>query len=77
MSLWLNGTCYLMRTLFFLCFVQDIALKTKELLGNLKSLATPGGNGKPEITLETLKERKMAPATMNFLFNLAVAEGLR
>ena len=51
-------------------------MKTKELLNNLKSLASPSEDGKAVITLETLKGRKMAPATENFLFNLASAEGL-
>ncbi len=55
---------------------QDIASKTKELLTNLTSLATPGSAGKPVITLEALRSRKMAPTTENFLFNLAAAEGL-
>ncbi|KAL4232018.1 Protein fam45a [Mactra antiquata] len=52
--------------------IKDIANKTKELLNNLKSLADDDG----AITLETLKERKMPPATENFLFNLAACEGL-
>jgi hypothetical protein len=51
---------------------QDVATKTKELLNNLKSLAGEDGT----IALESLKERKMPPATENFLFNLAACEGL-
>ena len=34
------------------------------------------GNGRPVISLEALRERKMPTATENFLFNLAAAEGL-
>ena len=55
---------------------QDISNKTKELLNNLKSLATEDEDGKAYITLESLKERKMPPATENFLFSLAACEGL-
>ncbi|XP_060599901.1 DENN domain-containing protein 10-like [Ruditapes philippinarum] len=52
--------------------IKDVATKTKELLNNLKSLAGEDGT----IALESLKERKMPPATENFLFNLAACEGL-
>ena len=62
--------------LIFTTIFQDIAIKTKELLNNLKSLATIGEDGKPVVTLETLRERKMPSSTENFLFNLAAAEGL-
>ena len=58
-----------------LSIFQDISNKTKELLNNLKSLATEE-DGKSYITLESLKERKMPPATENFLFSLAACEGL-
>ncbi len=51
-------------------------MRTKELLGNLRSLAIPGDDGKPVITLETLKAKKLPAATENFLFNLASSEGL-
>lgn len=60
---------------FVFLLSQDIALKTKDLLNNLKSLSAPSGDGAPVITLETLRGRKMAAATENFLFNLASAEG--
>ncbi|XP_069139960.1 DENN domain-containing protein 10-like [Argopecten irradians] len=56
--------------------VQEIAKKTSELLNNLKSLAEEGEDGKLFITLETLRARKMNPATENFLFSLAACEGL-
>ncbi|GFO07746.1 protein fam45a-like [Plakobranchus ocellatus] len=56
--------------------ITEIATKTQELLNNLKSLATlDEESGKPSLTLETLKERKMPPATENFLFSLAASEG--
>ena len=53
-------------------FIQEIVIKTKELFNNLKSLAGEDGM----ISLESLKERKMPPATENFLFTLASCEGL-
>ncbi|WAR20826.1 DEN10-like protein [Mya arenaria] len=52
--------------------IKEIATKTKELLTNLKSLADEDGT----VSLETLKSRKMPPATENFLFSLAACEGL-
>lgn len=55
--------------------IKDISNKTKELLNNLKSLATEEDDGRAYITLESLKERKMPPATENFLFSLAACEG--
>ncbi|XP_041370439.1 DENN domain-containing protein 10-like isoform X2 [Gigantopelta aegis] len=56
--------------------IKDIAKKTKELLTNLKSLASDDGSGNVFITLESLRERKMPPARESFLFNLAACEGL-
>ncbi|XP_033757595.1 DENN domain-containing protein 10-like [Pecten maximus] len=56
--------------------VQEVAKKTNELLDNLKSLAQKGEDGKLFITLDTLRARKMNPATENFLFSLAACEGL-
>merc|ERR1712150_57141 len=56
--------------------IKDIAMKTKELLNNLRSLAVQDESGKAYIMLETLRERKMPRSTENFLFNLAAAEGL-
>ncbi|CAL1547531.1 unnamed protein product [Lymnaea stagnalis] len=56
--------------------IKAIETKTKDLLNNLKSLATKGADGKLSFTLETLKERKLPPATENFLFSLAASEGL-
>ena len=57
-------------------FEQEIANKTKDLLNKLKSLATEDEDGKMTLSLEVLKERKMPPATENFLFSLAASEGL-
>ncbi|XP_025096517.1 protein FAM45A-like isoform X2 [Pomacea canaliculata] len=55
--------------------VKEVASKTKELLNNLMTLATPGQDGKLSLSLETLRARKMPPATENFLFSLAASEG--
>lgn len=49
-------------------------MKTKEVLSNLVSLANEGEDAK--LTLETLKQRHLPPATENFLFHLAAAEQL-
>ncbi|XP_013378729.1 protein FAM45A [Lingula anatina] len=56
--------------------IKEISVKTKELLNNLKSLATVGEDDKPYISFEILQGRKMPPATQNFLYNLAAAEGM-
>ena len=60
----------------YICTLQEISLKTKELLNNLKSLAVTDEIGKMHIMLETLREKKMPKSTETFLFNLAAAEGL-
>jgi hypothetical protein len=66
-----------MHSLAFLHFLfQAIAKKTKELLNNLKSLATVGKDGKSSISIEALRERNMPPVMETFLYNLAAAEGL-
>ena len=70
------STTSLERVVSYLFSLQDISNKTKDLLNNLKSLATTEDDGKQYITLESLKERKMPPATENFLFSLAACEGL-
>ncbi|TRY91201.1 hypothetical protein DNTS_035385, partial [Danionella cerebrum] len=54
--------------------IKDLSGKTKEILGNLMSLASESDNWK--LTLETLKQRRYPPATENFLFHLAAAEQL-
>ncbi|KAG1655698.1 Protein FAM45A [Nymphon striatum] len=56
--------------------IKEISSKTRELINNIKSLGTEFEDEKKLITLEGLKERKLAPATENFLFNFAVAENL-
>ena len=66
----LTTTCFILRS-------QEISSKTSDLINNLKSLAVvPEEGGEPQVTIELLKERKMQASTENFLFNLAVAEGL-
>ena len=56
---------------------QELSVKTKDLINNLKKLAVPTEDGgKAKITLETLKQRKLNAVVENFLFNLATAEGL-
>ncbi|XP_071792834.1 DENN domain-containing protein 10-like [Asterias amurensis] len=56
--------------------IVDISNKTMELINNLKSLSDSGPNGSGKVSIETLHERKMPPATESFLFNLAAAEGM-
>ncbi|XP_038070968.1 DENN domain-containing protein 10-like [Patiria miniata] len=58
--------------------IVDISNKTMELINNLKSLSDsgPDGDGAGKVSIEALRERKMPPATENFLFSLAAAEGL-
>lgn len=56
---------------------QELSVKTKDLVNNLKKLAVESEEGgKARITLEALKQRKLTPVVENFLFNLAAAEGL-
>lgn len=57
---------------------QELSVKTKDLINNLKKLAVEpeDGGGKVRVTLEALKQRKLTPVVENFLFNLAAAEGL-
>ena len=47
-------------------------MKTKELIGNVKTLIPEG----EKLSLEILRARKMTPATENFLYTLASVEGL-
>ncbi|XP_022086595.1 protein FAM45A-like [Acanthaster planci] len=56
--------------------IVDISNKTMELINNLKSLSDSGPDGTGKVSIEALRERKMPPATENFLFSLAAAEGL-
>lgn len=57
--------------------IQEINVKTRELLTNLKSLASVKiSEDKYVITLEMLRAKKLNPITENFLFNLAVAENI-
>ena len=55
-----------------LIHMQEVSIKTKELINNVKGLAPEGS----KISLELLHKRKMNPATETFLFSLASAEGL-
>ncbi|XP_013772539.1 protein FAM45A-like [Limulus polyphemus] len=55
--------------------IREISSKTMELLNNLKSLSSEEEDGHPVVTLESLKEHKLAASLENFLWNLAVAEG--
>ncbi|KAK6633045.1 hypothetical protein RUM43_012788 [Polyplax serrata] len=55
--------------------ITEIAKKTQELLSQLRLLAsvvTP--DGRKVVSIETLKEKNLAPALESFLFNLSVAE---
>lgn len=55
--------------------IEEIASRTSDLLNSLKSLCTER-NGRRVVTLELLKEKKLAPALETFLFNLAIAENM-
>eukprot|EP00128_Syssomonas_multiformis_P011447 Colp12_sorted_trinity150504_noHs@27635 len=50
--------------------IKALALKTQELINNLKSFDDSG-----EVTQDVLKERKLPPAMHVFLWNVACAEG--
>ncbi|XP_061692876.1 DENN domain-containing protein 10 isoform X2 [Syngnathoides biaculeatus] len=54
--------------------IKDISLKTKQILGHLRTLAGECEGSK--VTLEHLKQQHFPPATENFLFHLAAAEQL-
>ncbi|XP_065184747.1 DENN domain-containing protein 10-like [Sycon ciliatum] len=57
--------------------IKEIALKTKDLINNLKSLAVEDEEtGEPVVTPDALRGRKLTPAMENFLYHLASAEGL-
>lgn len=51
---------------------QELSVKTKELINNIKTLIPEG----EKLSLEMLRARKLTPATENFLYTLASAEGL-
>lgn len=55
-----------------LLLLQDLSVKTLELINNLKSLAPEG----EKLSLDVLHARKLTPATENFLYSLASVEGL-
>ena len=57
---------------------QELSVKTRELINNLKTLAAKsvGPDAEPKLTLEILQERKLTPTMENFLYGLASAEGL-
>ncbi|XP_066994835.2 putative DENN domain-containing protein 10 B [Anabrus simplex] len=57
--------------------IKEIADKTRELLNQLRSLATVSTpEGKQMVSVETLREKNLPQALDNFLFNLAVAENI-
>eukprot|EP00118_Oscarella_pearsei_P001513 m.7648 g.7648 ORF g.7648 m.7648 type:complete len:355 (+) comp19302_c0_seq1:52-1116(+) len=56
--------------------IKELALKTKELIANLKTMAAASEDGPPGISLESLRARKLTSGMESFLFNLASAEGL-
>ena len=56
--------------IYSLC--QELSVKTKELISNLKTLVPDG----EKLSLDMLHARKLTPATENFLYSLASVEGL-
>uniref|UniRef100_H0WJZ3 DENN domain containing 10 n=1 Tax=Otolemur garnettii TaxID=30611 RepID=H0WJZ3_OTOGA len=55
--------------------IQDIALKTREILANLALFSEVSDDGEKRVlNLEALKQKRFPPATENFLYHLAVAE---
>ncbi|XP_012260083.1 putative DENN domain-containing protein 10 B [Athalia rosae] len=57
--------------------ISEISDKTQDLLNQLKSLATvTTPEGRKMVSIETFKEKNLAPAVENFLINLAIAENL-
>nr|CAD7590374.1 unnamed protein product [Timema genevievae] len=57
--------------------IREIADKTKELLDQLRTLATvKTPEGKLMVSIESIREKNLPPALDNFLFNLAIAENL-
>ncbi|XP_023494316.1 DENN domain-containing protein 10 isoform X3 [Equus caballus] len=55
--------------------IQDISLKTREILSNLAPFSEVSGDGeKLVLNFELLKQRRFPPATENFLYHLAAAE---
>ncbi|XP_071948616.1 DENN domain-containing protein 10-like [Antedon mediterranea] len=54
--------------------IKELSVKTKELISNLKSLGETSGQNLC-ITFDILKKKSLPPATENFLYNLAAAEG--
>lgn len=55
-----------------MCVLQELSVKTKELINKIKTLIPEG----EKLSLEILHARKMTPATENFLYSLASVEGL-
>ena len=53
--------------------LQELSLKTKELITNVRGLSDEADG---TLTLDTLREKKLTPALETFLYNLASAEGL-
>ncbi|XP_021109003.1 protein FAM45A isoform X3 [Heterocephalus glaber] len=55
--------------------IQDIALKTKEIFTNLAPFSEVLDDGRKRVlNLQALKQKRLPPATENFLYHLAAAE---
>jgi hypothetical protein len=52
--------------------LKELSVKTKELINNVKTLIPDG----EKLSIEMLRDRKLTPATENFLYSLASVEGL-
>ena len=57
-------------------FIKVLKSKTKEVVKGLQTVATDGPEGKPVVMQETIDGLTMKSSMKNFLWNLALAEGV-
>ena len=56
--------------------VKELALKTRDLLNKLQSLATSSDEGKQIVTADALEQAGLPAPMQRFLYNVASAEGM-